>query len=170
MGCSKGCALLKINQKKQVPEMAFQKTVRQKVLPVGPLIAGAAAFLLATSCCWLPALAAAIFGSAVGATAFSQKIEPLGGLLMAVGAAAAAFGLWKFFRKERTAARVLESRISCPNCGFQKTETMPTNACQFFYECENCHARLKPLQGDCCVFCSYGTVKCPPMQSGEQCC
>ncbi|MHA2389931.1 MAG: GDCCVxC domain-containing (seleno)protein, partial [Candidatus Hodarchaeales archaeon] len=21
-----------------------------------------------------------------------------------------------------------------------------------------------PKQGDCCVFCSYGDVKCPPMQ------
>jgi len=23
---------------------------------------------------------------------------------------------------------------------------------------------LKPLTGDCCVFCSYGTVPCPPIQ------
>jgi len=47
---------------------------------------------------------------------------------------------------------------------------MPTDACQWFYECEQCHAVLKPLAGDCCVFCSYGTVPCPPIQvqrSGE---
>ena len=50
----------------------------------------------------------------------------------------------------------------CPNCGHKKTETMPTDACVYFYECENCKTRLKPLQGDCCVYCSYGTVKCPP--------
>ena len=24
-------------------------------------------------------------------------------------------------------------------------------------------------EGDCCIFCSYGTVKCPPKQSGECC-
>jgi hypothetical protein len=24
---------------------------------------------------------------------------------------------------------------------------------------------LKPLPGDCCVICSYGTVKCPPVQA-----
>ncbi|HEY7997903.1 MAG TPA: GDCCVxC domain-containing (seleno)protein, partial [Pseudolabrys sp.] len=29
-----------------------------------------------------------------------------------------------------------------------------------------CGERLKPKPGDCCVFCSYGSVPCPPMQSG----
>jgi len=28
--------------------------------------------------------------------------------------------------------------------------------------------RLKA--GDCCVFCSYGTVKCPPKQAETSCC
>ncbi len=64
----------------------------------------------------------------------------------------------------------LNSTITCPNCGHKKEETMPTDACQYFYECENCHTRLKPLQGDCCVFCSYGTIKCPPIQMGNKCC
>jgi hypothetical protein len=64
----------------------------------------------------------------------------------------------------------LSSTITCPNCGHTKTETMPTNACTYFYECENCKTRLQPLQGDCCVYCSYGTVKCPPMQTGAGCC
>ncbi|MFA9408701.1 MAG: GDCCVxC domain-containing (seleno)protein, partial [Candidatus Dadabacteria bacterium] len=27
---------------------------------------------------------------------------------------------------------------------------------------------LKPKPGDCCVFCSYGSVKCPSIQEG--CC
>ncbi|NIC06156.1 GDCCVxC domain-containing (seleno)protein [Billgrantia bachuensis] len=62
---------------------------------------------------------------------------------------------------------VLESTIKCPNCGHQKTETMPTDSCQYFYECESCHALLKPKHGDCCVFCSYGTVPCPPIQQGS---
>ncbi|WP_234972533.1 GDCCVxC domain-containing (seleno)protein [Flavobacterium terrae] len=64
----------------------------------------------------------------------------------------------------------LESTITCPKCGHKKTEIMPTNACEFFYECENCKTRLRPLEGDCCVYCSYGTVKCPPIQAGENCC
>ncbi|MFC4233351.1 GDCCVxC domain-containing (seleno)protein [Parasediminibacterium paludis] len=64
----------------------------------------------------------------------------------------------------------LVSEITCPNCGHKKEETMPTDACHFFYECEQCRTRLKPKQGDCCVYCSYGTVKCPPMQTGNVCC
>lgn len=64
----------------------------------------------------------------------------------------------------------LQTIITCPNCIHQKTETMPTNACMYFYECENCKTILKPLAGDCCVFCSYGTVKCPPVQEGKVCC
>ncbi|MFD2575322.1 GDCCVxC domain-containing (seleno)protein [Haoranjiania flava] len=62
------------------------------------------------------------------------------------------------------------SKITCPHCGFSRQETTPADACKYFYECENCKAILKPKQGDCCVFCSYGTVKCPPMQSGNSCC
>jgi hypothetical protein len=64
----------------------------------------------------------------------------------------------------------LQSAITCPDCGFSKTEAMPTNACQWFYECTACHALLKPLPGDCCVFCSFGSIKCPPMQQDSSCC
>ena len=35
---------------------------------------------------------------------------------------------------------ILQSTITCPNCGHKKEETMPTDACQHFYECENCKA------------------------------
>jgi predicted ferric reductase len=62
------------------------------------------------------------------------------------------------------------SVITCPHCGHSKQEEMPVNACRYFYECEHCNQRLKPLEGDCCVYCSYGTVRCPPIQKGEKCC
>jgi hypothetical protein len=62
-------------------------------------------------------------------------------------------------------AVVLDSTLTCPSCGHVKAETMPTDACQWFYQCESCKTVLRPLAGDCCVFCSYGTMKCPPMQS-----
>lgn len=64
----------------------------------------------------------------------------------------------------------LDSTISCPSCGHKKAELMPTDACQYFYDCEKCKKVLKPLEGDCCVYCSYGTVKCPPIQAGDSCC
>ncbi|HEY5500295.1 MAG TPA: GDCCVxC domain-containing (seleno)protein [Bacteroidales bacterium] len=63
----------------------------------------------------------------------------------------------------------LKSTITCPTCGFSKEEKMPEDSCQFFYECENCKNILKPLEGDCCVFCSYGSVPCPPVQVNRNC-
>ena len=67
---------------------------------------------------------------------------------------------------------ILQSTLTCPHCDAAKVETMPTNACQYFYECATCKTLLKPKQGDCCVFCSYGTVPCPPIQLGnsDDCC
>ncbi len=59
---------------------------------------------------------------------------------------------------------VLQSVIVCPVCGFQTEETMPIDSCRFFYQCLNCKTVLKPIKGDCCVFCSYGSIKCPEIQ------
>jgi len=67
-------------------------------------------------------------------------------------------------------AVILESTLTCPQRGSAKTETMPTDACQFFYECKGYGKLLKPNPGDCCVFCSYGSVKCPPIQQQKSCC
>ncbi len=59
------------------------------------------------------------------------------------------------------------STITCPECGHVETETMPTDACQWFYDCKGCAAVLRPKPGDCCV---YGTVPCPSIQAGGGCC
>lgn len=63
-----------------------------------------------------------------------------------------------------------QSTLTCPECSHVETFEMPTDACQWFLECPACHVVLKPQPGDCCVFCSYGTVPCPPIQQGESCC
>lgn len=65
---------------------------------------------------------------------------------------------------------LFESVITCPRCGYRKQETMPSDACIYYYECEACGELLKPKGGDCCVFCSYGTVACPPVQLGQKGC
>jgi rubredoxin len=69
---------------------------------------------------------------------------------------------------------LLQSTIRCPHCGVARTETMPTDACQIVYRCTGCGMVLRPKHGDCCVFCSYGSVPCPPMQAagrgGADCC
>lgn len=65
---------------------------------------------------------------------------------------------------------LIHSILTCPECGFEKEEVMPTNACQFFYKCTKCGKYLKPKEGDCCVFCSYGSSPCPPKQQEKECC
>lgn len=64
----------------------------------------------------------------------------------------------------------LRSTITCPQCGHAQCETMPTDACQWCYECGGCRVLLKPKAGDCCVFCSYGDVPCPPIQESRAGC
>jgi hypothetical protein len=59
------------------------------------------------------------------------------------------------------------STIACPLCGHRATETMPADACQYFYQCPACAAVIKPRPGDCCVFCSFGDTPCPPMQEAR---
>jgi hypothetical protein len=59
---------------------------------------------------------------------------------------------------------VLQSIITCPMCGHSAVETMPVDACQYVYECRQCGAQMKPKPGHCCVYCSYGSVPCPPVQ------
>ena len=62
-------------------------------------------------------------------------------------------------------ALVHDSMVTCPACGTAKTEHMPADACQIVYECAGCGVTLRPKPGDCCVFCSYGSVPCPPIQA-----
>ena len=58
----------------------------------------------------------------------------------------------------------VRSTIVCPACGHRESEIMPEDACQYFYKCKACGTLMKPKRGDCCVFCSYGDVKCPTAQ------
>jgi hypothetical protein len=53
------------------------------------------------------------------------------------------------------------ARLTCPACGVITTTLMPEDACQFFFQCPACATVLRPLAGDCCVFCSYADRPCP---------
>jgi len=57
--------------------------------------------------------------------------------------------------------------LICPFCGHKAVETMPETYCQHFYDCKGCGTVLRPKKGDCCVYCSYADVKCPPRQIEE---
>lgn len=57
-----------------------------------------------------------------------------------------------------------DSTITCPRCCHTVTDTMPADACVFFWRCPACQAITTPKRGDCCVYCSYATVPCPSVQ------
>ena len=60
---------------------------------------------------------------------------------------------------------ILQCVITCPHCATARSETMLTDACQLLYVCTGCGATLRAKPGTCCVFCSYGSVPCPPVQA-----
>jgi len=136
------------------------------------IVGSAIAFIIATSCCWLPALIISL-GGASGLLAFANGLEQSSGVFMAISFIALIYGGYLYNKRKPSISDVevqLQSTVTCPKCGNQQEETMPTNACQYFYECSNCNEILKPKSGDCCVYCSYGTVACPPIQQNLNCC
>ncbi len=65
---------------------------------------------------------------------------------------------------------ILKSTLTCPKCGYKELLKMPEDKCIYFHNCSNCNELLKPLPGDCCVYCSYGDVPCPSIQEKSECC
>jgi hypothetical protein len=51
--------------------------------------------------------------------------------------------------------------IRCPICRIESAAAMPADACVFFWDCPACGSLVRPKAGDCCVFCSYGSARCP---------
>ena len=136
------------------------------------IVGSSIAFIIATSCCWLPALLIAIGGGST-LMAISNGLEQFSGIFIAIGVGFLGFGIYQYKNKKEMSSNkeaILQSTITCPECQHSKEETMPTDACQYFYECESCKTVLKPVNNDCCVYCSYGTVACPPIQLDENCC
>lgn len=57
-----------------------------------------------------------------------------------------------------------ESVITCPGCGHAKVEIMPLKSCQITYQCTSCGRDLWPVEGDCCIYCTFGSVPCQAIQ------
>jgi hypothetical protein len=112
---------------------------------------------------WLLALAL-LGGAAVFLGLYLVNSEWLAYAGMSALVAASTADIRTRLRKRAPAASTLDSVITCPQCGHRRREVMPTDACLFFYECTACGAVLKPKQGDCCVFCSFGSIGCPSRQ------
>ncbi len=64
----------------------------------------------------------------------------------------------------RMADLTFDSRITCPGCKAHDTVTMPVDECVTDWACPACGHGLSASGDDCCVFCAFGTVECPPQQ------
>lgn len=62
----------------------------------------------------------------------------------------------------------LTSIIICPKCNHSKPEKMPENILLMHYQCESCNETIEPIEGDCCVFCSFGSELCPSQQEKKR--
>ena len=60
---------------------------------------------------------------------------------------------------------IYRNTLCCPNCNHTQSEDMPALDKTRFYQCEDCNEIVKARESDCCVYCSYGEVKCPPTQA-----
>ena len=60
--------------------------------------------------------------------------------------------------------RTTFSILTCPDCEHSSEEHIPRDYWVILHRCRSCNKMLKPHAGNCCVFCSYGSVKC----NGEQ--
>jgi hypothetical protein len=117
---------------------------------------------------WLLALAI-VGGAAVFLGLYLVSSEWLAYAGLSALVAASMADIWARLGKRAPADCALDSVITCPQCGHRRREIMPTGACLFFYDCTACGAALKPKHGDCCVFCSFGSVKCPSRQPAACC-
>lgn len=57
-----------------------------------------------------------------------------------------------------------QANLTCPYCKEVQEVEMPTTGCQYMYKCGKCGKVITAKKGDCCVFCSYADIKCPPKQ------
>ena len=65
-------------------------------------------------------------------------------------------------------AVILQSEITCPYCDHKKMETMAVDSCECYYDCESCSELMEPRDGECCVYCSYGSTPCPSTQENRE--
>lgn len=57
--------------------------------------------------------------------------------------------------------------LTCPSCGDQRTVEMPEKGTLLEYTCPSCSEMLRPAEGACCVFCSYGSTECAIAQTAR---
>lgn len=56
------------------------------------------------------------------------------------------------------------NQLTCPECGTKQKGEMLEAAYSYAYQCNGCSEIIEKKNGSCCVYCSYGDVKCPSEQ------
>jgi hypothetical protein len=59
---------------------------------------------------------------------------------------------------------ILVSTVICPHCGSPHEARMAEDSCQISADCPACGKEIRPKAGQCCIFCSWGSAPCPPVQ------
>ena len=62
----------------------------------------------------------------------------------------------------------MNGKFLCPFCQQEQIAGMDIDSCLYFWKCKDCEKIIKPLEGDCCVFCSYGETNCLPKYQEEK--
>jgi anaerobic selenocysteine-containing dehydrogenase len=88
---------------------------------------------------------------------------------LALGFAAFFGTAWRTFAvNKRTTVKwdgiVGDCVVTCPVCKTQVHEQMVSETPKLIYHCPKCLTWLSPKKGDHCIYDSYGSVKCPPIQ------
>lgn len=57
-----------------------------------------------------------------------------------------------------------KNQLTCPECASQQSAEMLDTGHSYAYQCDNCLEIIEKKEDSCCVYCSYGEVKCPTQQ------
>ncbi len=57
-----------------------------------------------------------------------------------------------------------KNMLTCPECASQQTAEMLDTGHSYAYQCDHCSEIIEKKEDSCCVYCSYGEVKCPSQQ------
>ena len=57
-----------------------------------------------------------------------------------------------------------KNKLTCPECGAHQEVEMLALESSRIYECETCNELIQTNEGECCIYCQYGEVKCPNEQ------
>jgi hypothetical protein len=92
-----------------------------------------------------------------------RKFLILGGLAFCASFVTRAFAVKKK-TKIQWDGIVGDCVVTCPVCKTQVQETMVSETLKLIYHCPVCLTWLSPKKGDHCIYESYGSVNCPPIQ------